>query len=93
MRKNRLLASILVISMLIPMCMTGCSQDKKVQMKDVELWSALNTQNIMREDPIPENAKLSLSMEGMKGETESIQLMITPKARDGPLIVWHFLQR
>ena len=79
MRKNRFLASILTISMLIPMCMTGCSKDNKVQMKDVELWSALNTQNVMREDPIPKDAKLSLSMEGMKGETESIQLMITPK--------------
>lgn len=79
MKKSRLFASILVVSLLMPIGIAGCSKESKVQMKDVELWSATNTQNIMRDDPIPEEAKLSLSMEGMKGETESTQLMITPK--------------
>ena len=79
MKKNRIIAIFLTACLVMPICITGCSEKSKVKMKDVELWSALNTKNVMRDDPIPENAKLSLSMEGMKGETESTQLMITPK--------------
>ena len=43
------------------------------------LWSTENTISYMQDDAIPENAKVDLSMDAVKGETESIQLMITAK--------------
>lgn len=45
------------------------------------LWSAENTISYMQDDAIPENAKLDLSIEAIKGETESIQLMLTAKEK------------
>lgn len=40
------------------------------------IWSAENTERYMRDD-VPTNPSLDLSIEAIKGETESIQLMIT----------------
>ena len=82
------LASLLLVGLLacsaLPAC-GGASKEsgggggKEPQIASATLWSAENTMSYMRDSAIPENATLDLSMEAVKGETESVQLMVTAK--------------
>ncbi len=56
---------------------TGFEGEESSSKKDLAvIWSAENTERYMLDD-VPTNPTLNLSIEAIKGETESIQLMIT----------------
>lgn len=58
----------------------GCNDDSSAsapkKLKDVVLWGATNTESIMADEPIRENAP-DLEFTAMKGETESDQFIMT----------------
>lgn len=70
------LASLVSLSA-ISACVGGEESSEKQEQNSVRLWSAENTVSYMQDDKIPEGAELDLSMEATKGETESVQLMLT----------------
>ena len=47
-----------------------------------DMWRAENTESVMRSATKPNDPTTDLSMEAMKGETESVQLMIRPWKND-----------
>ena len=74
--------SLLFVALFAASAFSSCSflgsdSETSEKMDAVTLWSAENTISYMIDDEIPANAALDLSMEALKGETESIQLMIT----------------
>ena len=76
--------SLLFVTLFAASAFSSCSflggdSETSVKTDAVTLWSAENTISYMIDDEIPANAALDLSMEALKGETESIQLMITAK--------------
>ncbi|MBE5740857.1 MAG: hypothetical protein E7352_07335 [Clostridiales bacterium] len=83
------IASLLMVALLAGSTLTACGGSggggnvnggvNQPQLQVATLWSAENTVSYMRDSEIPEGAKLDLSMEAIKGETESVQLMITAK--------------
>jgi hypothetical protein len=75
------LASLFVVTGFSSCALLGGESNESTGEKTsvATLWSAENTISYMQDDAIPENAKADLSMDAMKGETESIQLMITAK--------------
>lgn len=84
------IASLLMVALLAGSALAACGGSgggggngnggaNQPQLQAATLWSAENTVSYMRDSEIPEGAKLDLSMEAIKGETESVQLMITAK--------------
>ena len=76
--------SLLFVALFAASAFSSCSflggdSETSVKTDAVTLWSAENTISYIIDDEIPANAALDLSMEALKGETESIQLMITAK--------------
>lgn len=77
-------ASLLLVSILACSTLSACSKSKEdsseeVTLNSATLWSVDNTVRYMQDDEAPENASAEMFMDAMKGETESIQLMITAK--------------
>jgi hypothetical protein len=46
---------------------------------DVKLWWAYNTENFMQDQAYDYNRDKTLRMHGIKGDVESVQLMVTPE--------------
>ena len=77
-------ASLLLVSILACSTLSACSKSKEdsseeFTLNSATLWSVDNTVRYMQDDEAPENASAEMFMDAMKGETESIQLMITAK--------------
>ena len=66
-------------------CFTGCENNNQQQEtlppeeENVKLWWAYNTENFMQDMEYDLDRDSTLRMYGIKGDTESVQLMITPK--------------
>ncbi|MCL2752511.1 MAG: hypothetical protein FWE62_07140, partial [Firmicutes bacterium] len=64
----------------------GCGTDDKDgggkdggRIADVIFWGAYNTEKVMADDPVPDEPKAAdVVMQGMRGETESGQFIMTP---------------
>ena len=66
--------------LLLASCGSGEEAKTEITVEGVKFWSIENTQNIMRDDAAPEDATMELKLDCIKGETESIQLMIKPES-------------
>ena len=78
------ITSLFLASIFAAAALSACTSDKgsaSNEMAAATLWSAENTISYMQDYEKPADAKLDLSMEGIKGETESIQLMLTAKQK------------
>ena len=72
-----LLTATFVLSGLSACRKRGVESEESSSKNDLAvIWSAENTERYMLDD-VPTNPTLNLSIEAIKGETESIQLMIT----------------
>ena len=83
---KRFLSSVLALTMLLGV-LAGCGNSQTASTtqpaaeETVKLWYAYNTENFMQDMQYPEEMKsrdYTLRMYGIRGDTESIQLMITP---------------
>ena len=74
---------------LIVLCtsFSACSGDKETPKKgNIKLWWAYNTENLMQDMEYPElmeQRDAALRMDGIRGDVESVQLMITPEETVG----------
>ena len=74
-----LLALVMILGMF-----AGCEkkEEELVQPEGVKLWYGYNTENFMQDNVYPEkmdNRDYKLRMFGIRGDIESVQLIITPK--------------
>lgn len=60
----------------------GNSSNKSNVLSDVTFYSALNSLNIMLDQSEPSEKKIDMSIDGTKGEVESIQLIMNSPNRD-----------
>lgn len=58
---------------------SGCENQNSANNEDVKLWWAYNTENFMQDIEYDLERDSTLRMAGIKGDVESIQLMITPQ--------------
>ena len=76
--KKFLCAMLCMFMLATPFALTGC--DKDGGGKDAAIvWSALATEKFMRDQKPEEYTEAKLDFAGMKGETQSAQLMVTAK--------------
>ena len=70
---------LIVASMLISCGKTPEPEDPAAVTDDVKLWWAYNTENFMQDSEYDYDRDSTLRLYGIKGDVESIQLMITPE--------------
>lgn len=83
--KNRGIAWMLAVVSLLSL-LAGCGGENlttQPETEGVKLWHAYNTENLMRDVQYPEKMESrdhTLRLYGIRGDVESVQLMITPEA-------------
>ena len=83
---KKLLSFVLAL-IVLSASFSACDKDEEVSQKEnVKLWWAYNTENLMQDTEYPElmqQRDSALRMDGIRGDVESVQLMITPEANVG----------
>lgn len=79
--KNKLkkTVGITLCGVMLAGMISGCSVSNESGSEDVKLWWAYNTENFMQDIEYDLDRDSTLRMAGIKGDVESIQLMVTPK--------------
>ena len=85
MRKTgKKVISLCLVLLMIASVLSACGQEKPVQEQNTELtdgvklWWAYNTENFMQDLEYDYDRDSTLRFYGIKGDVESVQLMITP---------------
>lgn len=74
------LSAVLLIAIMLSGCAEGTKTPGTVQPADgVKLWWAYNTENFMQDTKYDLDRDSTLRMEGIRGDVESVQLMVTPE--------------
>ena len=79
--KKCILILLAALTLLLSACGGGSVEETQPPTPGVKLWYGYNTESFMRDQLYPEkmeNRDYTLRMQGIRGDVESIQLMITP---------------
>ncbi len=75
---KKITGGVLCLAMILGI-FTGCKNQDSVQNGTVKLWWAYNTENFMQDMEYDLERDYTLRMSGIRGDVESVQLMITPQ--------------